>query len=133
MRHYFFCEGTAAIAEVPGDFSSTSWGRVQNAFAIQASSKPHVAYVRNYALYEDQQYAGVYWDEQLASISGMSFVLLPTGLSIPEAIQVCENHLRKDRDVVSLRVLKPARFISDALQALVDAEARRVAAVKNES
>jgi hypothetical protein len=120
--YYFFCEGVAAIAEVPRDFSSEQWGQIQRGFEALAVRDEHErkwAFTHCHKLWPDCAHAGIAWHSELANRDGCSFMVLPMPESTPAQIEACVAHIRRGHDVVRLRVLRPKRWENEALAQMI--------------
>jgi hypothetical protein len=111
MALYLIYSGDAySTIDVPSSLDDFS--ELARRFADLAGSADR--YARMHRLWDFCHAFGVYWHEELVSSEGCSFVLLATP-ETPEAdLQACETMIRKDRDVVWLRIVRFRRFIEPA-------------------
>jgi hypothetical protein len=115
MTKYIIFEGDAySILNIPDLFNSGDFGVLQKRFAEIVGVVSEFGYATMFRLWEFYCAFGVYWHEELASIHGCSFLLFATP-ETPEAdLHACEEKIRKDRDVVRLRIVRLRRFIEPA-------------------
>lgn len=107
---------TAAKVEIPTDFSSDDWSRMAEHFTRTAHPRcgkdwlDH--YLGSYMLREEWRTGNVYWDEELASRDGMSFLILPMPEATPEETRALRARLRRDRDVVRIQTAQIHHWIT---------------------
>lgn len=101
----------AALANIPRDTTSEGWAAIQIAFVELAFPKTPIVEVwyTAFQLYQDQRLGSVFWHEELCS-GGASFILLPMQETAENAVTDTIAKLRRERDVVSLRVIRPCRW-----------------------
>lgn len=115
MALYIIYEGDAySILEIPDSFNSDDFGAIQKRFAAMAGVESEFGFARMFRLWDFCTAFGVCWHEELASIDGCSFLLFAAP-ETPEAdLEACEAKIRKDRDVVSLHIVRFRRLIAPA-------------------
>ena len=125
MRHYFFYDGRAAILSIPSNFSSEAWGQLQSGLIAAWEPNPtkrRFAYLYSLTMYPDQSRgASVFWDHELAGSSGASYLLMPMPGATELQIEETKAHIRTSFDAVSVRVLRPTRFIQNEAEASLGA------------
>ncbi len=114
--HLLVAGVTGARVNIPRGYTSEQWEDLQKRFVNmvypRTSQRKDWALWLNgsYALYEDQQRYGVYWHEELAGPRGMSFTLLIMPEIEEEAVKRVKDHLRSQRDVVSMSTIRLRRM-----------------------
>lgn len=119
---YLFCEGYAAVVSIPEHLSTDQWDALITAFrerAVPDAEEHRFAHVWVMEMNERRSHAGVFWDEELANSQGSSYVLMALADSTDEALSACENHIKKEGDVVRIQTLRPQHFIHEEAARMV--------------
>lgn len=115
--HLMVAGDTGALVDIPRGYSSEQWEDLQKRFV-------HAVYPRTrqrgdwalwlngtYRLWPDQRKYNIHWCEELAGPRGMSFVLLALPDNTTAEIQNVKQHLRSNRDVVSISTVRVSKLI----------------------
>lgn len=103
----------AAKLRLPRGMSAADWTATTSEVLAAAykSKRRESATVQFHQLYPDQQYAGVYWTEELYSILGSTFRILVQPHNTPEDVNACIRYLTNNRDVEGIRTVVPKTWI----------------------
>lgn len=104
MKFIIFAGKHAAIINVPSGFSADAYGNLQMWFAKHVKSRHEFAVMRS--LWSNAQINGVWYNEELAGPDGASFEVFAPPDVTEEMVMSAVRKIRRDFDVVSLRVVK---------------------------
>ena len=102
IPYLIFAGHHAAIVNVPPDLSSDGYGALQQWFAKHTKSRDEYAVMRH--LWSHNQINGVWYHEELAGPDGAAFEVFQLPDTPPESLEFAVSKIRRDFDVVSLRV-----------------------------
>lgn len=104
MKFIIFAGKHAAIIDVPSELSSDGYGILQQWFAKHVKSRHEFAVMRS--LWSHANINGVWYNEELAGPDGASFEVFALPDITEETVMSAVRKIRRDFDVVSLRVVK---------------------------
>ena len=102
IPYLIFAGHHCAIVNVPRDLSSDGYGALQDWFAKHTKSRDEYAVMRH--LWSHSQISGVWYHEELAGPDGAAFEVFQLPDTPPESLEFAVSKIRRDFDVVSLRV-----------------------------
>ncbi len=101
-RYLLFSERDAAIVEIPHNTHSDNYGMIQDYFTKLVKAE----YCNMRHLDEQEKIQDVYYHWELAGSAGASFELYQLPGVSNESIEAAEHKIRRDQDVVRLRICK---------------------------
>lgn len=114
MRRYLLIDDIlkpkrGTVIEIPQGAPGTYYDAIYEAFGGE--------YPAMLGLHESDKACGVYYDWGLANRDGASYNVLPLPENTPEQVKACTAYIRRHFDVVSLRVIKPKKWVSFTMPA----------------
>ena len=111
---YLLCKnGIGCLLTMPDGAPSEEYGRVQKAFIAATRKKDDIDWCDMIHLWPHQRHAnGIYWDEWLVNCNGAGFNILAMPDNTPEQIEEVKNQIRRDHDVVTLRITRIKKLIT---------------------
>lgn len=110
MRYIMILNGVAKYIEINKHDSSEKYGEVQKKFAKEVGMKKNWLDVEMIRLHDNQFIGNVYYLENFYS-NGARFRLIKTPKISDEEIKNAINFLKKDRDVLSIFIVKIKKVI----------------------
>jgi len=110
MIYLIHFNGKGRIIEMQPTDTSEIYGQIQARFAKTAGGSEN-DYADMIRLYDDQIEYGVYYDWGLAGCHGAWFTLIAFPNTTKEQIKDAKTKIRRDRDVVSMTVLRIKKMI----------------------
>lgn len=104
IPYLIFTDHHAALINVPRNLSSDGYGDLQEWFAKHVKSRNKFASTRK--LWSHCQINGVWYHEELAGPDGASFEVFQLPETQQEHVEYAVSKIRRDFDVVSLRILR---------------------------
>ena len=101
IPYLIFAGHHAAIVNVPRDLSSDGYGELQEWFAKHTRGD---SYSSMRKLCSHSQISGVWYHDELAGPDGAAFEVFQLPDTPPESLEFAVSKIRRDFDVVSLRV-----------------------------
>ena len=120
---FIHCNGLSAIVTFPKGFQVEQYFIFREKLRELAVDDPadrEYAHVWLLDRLVHRCHAGIYWDEETVSSNGASYLLMQGEHDSEAALACCEAKIRRDGDVVRLRIIRFKRWASTEVQALVD-------------
>ena len=102
LKYLLFSGRTAAIVDIPRDFTSDQYGEIQQRFEKQYGGRNGFASMRR--LHDTHQEYGVWYDWGLAGSAGAYFELFRLPENPPGRVAAAAKRIYRERDVVRLKV-----------------------------
>lgn len=109
LKYLLFAGTTAAIVDIPRNFTSDQYGEIQQRFEKQYGGRNGFACMRR--LHDDQREYDVWYDWWLSGSAGASFELFRLPENPPGRVAAAAKKIYRERDVVRLKVWTFTKFV----------------------
>jgi hypothetical protein len=109
LKYLLFTGRTAAIVDIPRDFTSDQYGEIQKRFEMLYGGRNGFACMRR--LHDTHREYGVWYDWGLAGSAGASFELFRLPENPPGRVAAAAKKIYRERDVVRLKVWTFTKFV----------------------